>query len=171
MQQPHAHVKMGGPPAPEENLVDRINHVKIATPDPRAVQRFLREVVDIPEGWPIGAAEALPLRPEPVVSGARDANGEFTPESVSAFRGTSELAGFIAGDTSSRQFQIIHAETPRIWGIAIGTRDFEGAYERAVERGIPCTPPDVVDWHDGDAIRFFFAEVGGVVFEVLRVEA
>jgi hypothetical protein len=150
--------------------VDRINHVKIATPDPKAVATFLREVVDIPEGWALGAPDAL-TSPGEVVSGARDANGDFTPESVSDFRGASELAGFIVGDTTSRQFQVIQAATPRIWGIAIGTRDFEGAYERAVERGIPCTPPAVVDWHAGDSIRYFFAEVGGVVFEVLRVES
>jgi hypothetical protein len=150
--------------------VDRINHVKIASPDPAALERFLREVVDVPEGWALGDPSTLTAPPSPVPSGARDANGDFTAESVSDFRGASELTGFIAGDTTSRQFQIVRAETPRIWGIAIGTRDLEGAYQRALERDIPCTAPDVVDWHAGDAIRFFFAEVGGVVFEVLRVE-
>ena len=150
--------------------MDRINHVKIASPDPQAIATFLNEVVDVPEGWEIGAASTL-TSPGGVRSGARDAAGDFTTESVYEYRGASELTGFILGDTTSRQFQVIYAETPRIWGVAIGTRDFEGAYDRAVARGIPCTPPDVVDWHDGDSIRYFFAEVGGVVFEVLRVES
>ena len=150
--------------------MDRINHVKIASPDPQAIATFLSEVVDIPEGWELSAPKPL-TAPGEVRSMARDAAGEFTPESVYAFRGASELAGFIVGDTTSRQFQVIQAETPRIWGVAIGTRDFEGAYERAVARGIPCTPPDIVEWHGADSIRYFFAEVGGVVFEVLRVES
>lgn len=150
--------------------MDRINHVKIASPDPQAIATFLTEVVDVPEGWELGAARTL-TSPGEVPSPARDAAGAFTPESVSSFRGASELTGFIVGDTTSRQFQVVQAETPRIWGVAIGTRDFEGAYERAVARGIPCTPPDIVDWNAGDSIRYFFAEVGGVVFEVLRVES
>jgi hypothetical protein len=29
--------------------MDRINHVKIVSPDPAAVDRFLREVVELPE--------------------------------------------------------------------------------------------------------------------------
>jgi hypothetical protein len=150
--------------------VDRINHVKIASPDPQAIETFLREVVDVPEGWTLGDVSSL-APPDGVPSGARDANGDFTPESVSAFRGSSQLTGFIVGDTTSRQFQIVAAETPRIWGVAIGTRDLEGAYQRARDRGFRCTVPDKVEWHGADSIRFFFAEVGGVVFEVLRVES
>ena len=37
------------------DLVDRLNHVKIVTPEPEAVDRFLREVLEVPEGWPIPA--------------------------------------------------------------------------------------------------------------------
>ena len=37
--------------------MDRINHVKIVTPEPEAVDRFLREVLDVPEGWVIPGAQ------------------------------------------------------------------------------------------------------------------
>ena len=33
--------------------MDRINHVKVVTPEPELVDAFLREVCDIPEGWPL----------------------------------------------------------------------------------------------------------------------
>ena len=150
--------------------MDRLNHVKIVTPDPAAVDRFLREVVDIPEGWPLGS---LPdTAPPEVVSPARDAAGNFTMDGVSAFRGSStRFGGFITGSPESRQFQIFEAEAPKIWGIAIGTRNLERAHERCVARGIPCTEPAVTPWGDDGSIRFFFAEVGGIVFEVMRAES
>jgi len=28
----------------------------------------------------------------------------------------------------------------------------------------------LTEWHDGGSIRFFFAEAGGIVFEVMRAE-
>jgi hypothetical protein len=147
--------------------MDRLNHVKIVTPDPAAVDRFLREVVDIPEGWPLGALEGPP--PAGASSPARDADGNFTMDSVSAYRGTStSFSGFIAGSPESRQFQILQADEPKIWGVAIGTRHLERAHERCVERGIPCTEPQVTPWGDDGTIHFFFAEVGGIVFEVMR---
>ena len=149
--------------------MDRINHVKIVSPDPAAIDRFLREVVDIPEGWSLG-----PLDPPPadVPSPARDADGNFSLESVTAFRGSSpSFGGFITGSPESRQFQIFQADKPQIWGVAIGTRNLERAHERCVERGIPCTDPSVTPWGDDGSIRFFFAEVGGIVFEVMRAES
>jgi len=146
--------------------VDRLNHVKIATPDPEAVERFLREVVDIPAGWPLGTPPEPPG--EPVRSPASDASGNFTAESVMEFRGPGPFSGFIAGSTESRQFQILQCEKPHIWGVAIGTRYLERAHERCVERGIPCTEPTTRDWGDG-SIQYFFAEVGGIVFEVMRI--
>ena len=149
--------------------MDRLNHVKIVTPDPAAVDRFLREVVDIPEGWPLGDLVGTP--PPEVCGPARDADGNFTMDTVSAFRGTSTtFGGFIAGSTESRQFQIFQADEPKIWGVAIGTRHLERAHERCVERGIPCTDLSLTAWGDSGSIRFFFAEVGGIVFEVLRAE-
>jgi hypothetical protein len=147
--------------------MDRLNHVKIVTPDPAAVDRFLREVVDIPEGWPLGALEGPPSAG--ASSPARDADGNFTMDSVSAYRGTStSFGGFIAGSPESRQFQILQADEPKIWGVAIGTRHLERAHARCVERGIPCTEPQVTPWGDDGTIHFFFAEVGGIVFEVMR---
>jgi hypothetical protein len=148
--------------------MDRINHVKIVSPDPAAIDRFLREVVDIPEGWPLGGGPGPALE---AVSPASDADGNFTMDSVGEFRGTSTVfGGFITGSSESRQFQIFQAASPKIWGVAIGTRHLERAHERCVERGIPCTEPQVTAWGDDGSIHFFFAEVGGIVFEVMRAE-
>ncbi len=147
--------------------MDRLNHVKIVTPDPAAVDRFLREVVDIPEGWPLGTLDAAP--PGEVRSPARAADGTFSMDTVGAFRGTStSFGGFITGSPESRQFQIFQADEPKVWGIAIGTRHLERAHERCVERDIPCTDLQVTPWGDGGTIEFFFADVGGIVFEVMR---
>lgn len=145
--------------------MDRLNHVKIVTPDPDAIDRFLREVLDIPEGWQLG--DAAPARP--AVSPARGPDGKFTGDSVNTFRGATGFGGRITGSTESRQFQILHGDKPHVWGIAIGTRQLERAHERCVERGIPCTEPALTPWGDA-GIRFFFAEVGGIVFEVMRAE-
>jgi hypothetical protein len=149
--------------------MDRINHVKIVSPDPDAIDHFLREVVDIPEGWPLGDGP-VEGPAGPVVSPARDANGDFTMESVSTFRGAGEMRGRITGSGESRQFQILQGDKPHIWGVAIGTRNLERAYQRCVEQGIPCTEPELTAW-GAAGIRFFFAEVGGIVFEVMRAEA
>jgi hypothetical protein len=150
--------------------MDRINHVKIVSPDPAAVDRFLREVVDLPEGWPLGSLDGY-QPPAEVPSPARAASGDFTMESIMAFRGeTQVMGGYIVGDASSRQFQIFQGDEPKVWGVAIGTRDLEGAHARCIERGIACTDLQLTEWHDGGSIRFFFAEVGGIVFEVLRAE-
>jgi len=61
---------------------------------------------------------------------------------------TADLADVtaITGSTESRQFQIFQADAPKVWGIAIGTRNLERAHERCVERGIPCTEPAVTPW-------------------------
>jgi catechol 2,3-dioxygenase-like lactoylglutathione lyase family enzyme len=149
--------------------VDRINHVKIVTPDPDAVDRFLREVLDIPEGWQLGQAAAAAPR-TPVVSPARDAAGNFTVESVHTFRGSGGMEGRITGSPDTRQFQILRGDHPHIWAVAIGTRHLERAHQRCVEQDIPCTEPSLTAWGEG-GIRFFFAEVGGIVFEVMRAEA
>jgi catechol 2,3-dioxygenase-like lactoylglutathione lyase family enzyme len=149
--------------------VDRINHVKIVSPDPEAIDRFLREVVQIPEGWQLGDPPEGYEAPA-VVSPARDADGNFTVDSVHDFRGASGFGGLITGSTESRQFQILRGERPHIWAVAIGTRDIEGAHERCVAAGLPCTEPAVTPWGTG-GIRFFFVEVGGIVFEVMRAEA
>jgi hypothetical protein len=148
--------------------VDRLNHVKIVTPDPAAIDRFLREVVDIPAGWPLGTLSSG-AGPAPVNSPPLDADGNLTDDSVSAYRGSStSFGGFITGSTESRQFQILEGDVPKVWGIAIGTRHLERAHERCVERAIPCTEIRLTPWGDSGTINFFFAEVGGIVFEVMR---
>lgn len=147
--------------------MDRLNHVKLVTPDPAAVDRFLREVVDIPSGWSLGEA---PDPPAEAPSPARDASGNFTQESVMAFRGSGRGGGFITGSAESRQFQILAGDHPHIWAAAVGTRDLEGAHRRCQEQGFACTEIALTPWGDG-GIRYFFAEAGGIVFEVLRVEA
>jgi hypothetical protein len=146
--------------------VDRINHVKILSPDPEAVNRFLTEVLDVPEGFSMGPVVGSP--PDECRSPASDEHGNLTIESVLAFRGT-DLGGFIAGSTESRQVQILKSARAAIWAIAVGTRNLEDAHARARALAIPCTEIDVTAWGDGGA-RYFFAEVGGVLFEVLRIE-
>jgi hypothetical protein len=59
--------------------MDRINHVKIVSPDPEAIDRFLREIVQIPEGWKLGEPPDNYEPPPSIPSAARDATGEFTP--------------------------------------------------------------------------------------------
>ena len=143
--------------------MDRINHVKIVTPEPEAVDRFLREVLEIPEGWKIpGTEPARTYPPEPAAP--------VTWDSVLARRSDEGSGGFITGSPESRQFQILRGARPAIWSIAIGTRHLERAHQRCKERGIPCSELQLVDWNERDAIRAFFAEVGGILFEVLRVE-
>src|ERR1700736_3879912 len=146
--------------------MDRINHVKIATPDPESVDRFLREVTEFPEGWRIGGAERENLRTGvAAVSGARDANGDFTEEAVFAFRGVARGGGRITGSTESRQFQILNSDRAHIWAVALGTRNLERAHTRCLEHGFPCTDLGLTPRGDG-GIGYFFAEVGGIVFEV-----
>ena len=147
--------------------MDRLNHVKIVTPDPAAVDRFLREVVDIPEGWPLGELSAD--APREYRSPPLDDDGNLTDDSVSAFRGAgTSFGGFITGSTDSRQFQILQGDEPKVWGVAIGTRYLERAHERCVERAIPCTEIRLTPWGESGTINYFFAEVGGIVFEVMR---
>ncbi len=144
--------------------MDRINHVKIVTPEPEAVDRFLREVLEIPEGWTIPAAKRAqtypPVKTNPV-----------SWQSVIERRGDDGSGGLITGSSESRQFQILRGPKAHIWSIAVGTRHIERAHQRCVERGIPCSDVELVDWNERDGVRAFFAEVGGIMFEVMRVEA
>jgi hypothetical protein len=146
--------------------LDRINHVKVLSPDPEAVNAFLTEVLDVPSGWSMGPIVGAP--PDETPSPARDASGDFTIESVVDFRGI-DLGGVIAGSPESRQVQILKSDRAAIWAIAVGTRNLEQAHARARARDIPCTDLGFTEWGEGGA-RYFFAEVGGVVFEVLRIE-
>lgn len=80
----------------------------------------------------------------------------------------------ITGSPESRQFQLLRGDRAHIWAVAIGTRDIEGALERCVAADIPCTDPGVVPgWgaNGEGSIRYFYAEVGGIVFEVMKAES
>jgi hypothetical protein len=127
------------------------------------VDRFLREVLEVPEGWELPRAKRVPGHAVPPPA-------PVTWESVLERRGDDGSGGFITGSTESRQFQILRGPRAHIWSVAIGTRHLERAHERCVERGIPCSDVQLVDWNERDDIRAFFAEVGGILFEVLRVE-
>lgn len=154
--------------------MDSLNHVKIMTPDPEAVESFLREVCQIPEGWTIGDSPPAPA-PAPAAAVAATELSEVTAPRSLTWEGVIDIGdrpwtgGYIVGSTKSRQFQVIRADKARIWAAAIGTRDLEGTHERAVARGIPVTEIRLVDFGETN-IRAFFAEVGGVTFEILRVE-
>jgi hypothetical protein len=150
--------------------MDRINHVKIVSPEPEAVDRFLREVLEIPKGWALPGAATAGAHP-PAAPRVPAEPREVTWQSVLRLRGDDGSGGFITGSTESRQFQILRGSEARIWSVAIGTRHLERAHARCVERGIPCSDVQLVPWGDGQGVRAFFAEVGGIVFEVMRVEA
>jgi hypothetical protein len=150
--------------------MDRINHVKIVTPDPAAVQEFLVEVLDIPPGWSLGDLSPVPDLGLRTVD--REPDGTITVDAVMEFRGREDgySGGMIVGDPASRQFQIFQGPRAHVWAVAIGTRHLEKAHERSRERGIPCSEIRETPWH-GSSLEFFFAEVGGIVFEVLRAAA
>jgi hypothetical protein len=144
--------------------MDRLNHVKIVTPEPEAVDRFLREVLDIPKGWELAGRGPAPTHPPAP-------KREMTWKDVFHVRGDDGSGGYITGSTESKQFQILRGPKAHIWSVAVGTRNLERAHARCRERGIPCSEMELVPWGDGQGIRAFFAEVGGIVFEVMRVEA
>src|SRR2546421_5946199 len=148
-------------------MPSRINHVKLVTSQPAELDAFLREVCDIPEGWPLGqGTDQAPLAPDaPLGPG-----GDIPFSELDRRRVITGPSGFIAGDSSSRQFQILEGEPASFWAVCISTRDIEGVYERARGRGIPCTPITVADWNERDDIRNFFCVVAGLMFEIIRVE-
>ena len=146
--------------------MNRLNHVKIVSTDPEAVDRFLRLVAEVPSGWPLGEPPTRPAAPP----GPPLTRATLGDADVSAIRGTTQTNGFIAGDEKSRQFQILRGDASRIWGIAIGTRDVARAHKLCLEHGFEASPIDVTPWSPGQAVRFFFAKAGGVMFEVMSVE-
>jgi hypothetical protein len=152
--------------------MDRLNHVKLVSPQPEEIDRFLRKVVEVPEGWPLTFGSPPPDRnPSPPPAKVVKPDGTVNWDDVMAYRGDDGTGGFITGSTESRQFQILRGGRAHVWGLAIGTRHVERAHTRCVERGIPCSEVRLVDWNEKDNIRAFFAEVGGIIFEVMRVES
>jgi hypothetical protein len=139
--------------------------VKLVTPHPEIVNAFLTQVCDVPEGWPLGAGGPPVTGDQPLGPG-----GDLPSEAIFDRRRTTGETGYIAGDPSSRQFQILQGEPADFWAICISTRDIEGIYERAKARGVPCTPITVADWNERDNIRNFFCIVADLMFELIRVE-
>ena len=153
--------------------MDRINHVKVVTPEPELVDAFLREVCEIPEGWPLGA-QASRERPGPLAP--LGPGGEISMDEVMAKPAARAPRPMSSGSSPATR-RAVSSRSSRasgnaaFWAICIGTRNIEGAHEKCVARGIPATPITVADWNEHDNIRNFFCVVGGVTFEVIRVEA
>jgi len=146
-------------------MPSRINHVKLITPHPEVIDAFLTQVCDIPEGWPLGSsAERLPAT-APLGPG-----GDLPIEVIGERRLTTGENGWIAGDPTSRQFQIFEGGPADFWAVCISTRYIEEVHEKARARGVPCTPITVADWNERDNIRNFFCIVGDLMFEIIRVE-
>lgn len=140
--------------------------MKVVCPHPEIVNAFLTQVCDVPEGWPLGpgAREVAPDAP-------LGPGGDLPLSIITDRRGDGGSGGgFIAGDPTSRQFQIFSAEPSKFWAICVSTRYIEDVYERAKARGVPCTPITVADWNERDNIRNFFCIVEDLMFEVIRVE-
>lgn len=146
--------------------MNRLNHVKIVSTDPAAVDRFLRLVAEVPAGWPLGDPAKEPAPPP----GAPLAGPRLTSDEVSRQRGATGTDGYIVGDEKSRQFQVLRGDVSRIWGIAIGTRDVARAHALCLAHGFEASAVDVAKWSPGQQVRFFFAKAGGVMFEVMSVE-
>ena len=145
-------------------MANRINHVKVVTSRPEVVNAFLTQVCDIPEGWPLGDVDELP------VDAPLGPGGELEPHALDERRTLSGLTGFIVGDTSSRQVQVLAGEPASFWAVCISTRDVEAVHERARARGVPCTPITSTEWTDRDSITYFFCVVADLVWEVIRAE-
>ena len=78
--------------------MNRINHVKLTSPDPAAVAKFLTEIAQLPEGFDIPAEHIGPAaewNPEP-------SDGPFTMDDILAMRGADGHSGVIVGDEESR---------------------------------------------------------------------
>ncbi|MDO8363446.1 MAG: hypothetical protein Q7V88_11160 [Actinomycetota bacterium] len=136
-----------------------LQHVKVVSPQPEAVATFLRDIAGLPEGWSFPRSDQ-----------ATDASdGPLTWERVMHARGASGPTGYIVGSTSTRQVQILGGEQPKIWAAAIATRDLEAAHEACRRQGIPVTDMRLTPFGSAQ-MNAFFATVGGVTFEILRVE-
>jgi len=155
-------------------MPNRIQHIKLIVPNPAVVRAFLTQVCDIPEDddfAPFGRDQVepipldQPLGPGGEISLEKDINSKLATEGP----GTGEF--FIVGDTSSRQFQIRSGVPGDVWAIVLATRDVEAVRERAIARGVVCSP--VEDYSIGlpQDDRAFFCIVEGVTFEIIQFVA
>jgi len=148
--------------------VNRLNHVKLVTPEPDAVVRFLTEVAGLPQGFEVPSEHIGPAaewRPEP------EEQSKLTMDDIISMRGANGKSGFIVGDGTSRQLQIMSGDHAAVWAVTVGTTDVDAAYERCQAKGYVCTPRNMVPFVGGDKIHYFFARVGGLVFEIMNIEA
>ena len=155
-------------------MPNRIQHIKLIAPNPAVVRAFLTQVCDIPEVGefaPFGRDQSepipldQPLGPGGEIDMARDINAKLATEGP----GTGDF--FIVGDIASRQFQIRSGAPGDVWAIVIASRDVAAVRERAVARGIACTP--VEDYSIGlpQDDRAFFCIVEGITFEIIQFVA
>ncbi len=159
-----------------------VNHIKLVTPDPDAVNDFLTQIAGVPQGR--GRVETLggqgplgmfgvgqpPAEPHPPHD---DGSGYLPLEQVYTTRGADGTGGWNVGELDvSRRFQVFSGEEPHIWAVALGVPNLEDAVAQCQERGIPVTDIHVVTpFGTNERCRFAFARVGGIVFELMRREA
>jgi hypothetical protein len=146
-------------------MPSRLNHVKLISPHPELVNAFLTQVCDLPEGWPLGKGAAA-VAPDAQLG----PGGDLPSDAIGQRRAVTGENGYIAGDPTSRQFQIFEGGPADFWAVCISTRYIEDVYEKAKARGVPCTPITVADWNETDNIRNFFCIVGDLMWEIIRVE-
>lgn len=159
-----------------------VNHIKIVTPDPSAVNEFLSDVVGITKSWPVEAlggqgalgmfgVGAPPSEPHPPVD---DGSGKLPLEQVYTTRGADGTGGYVVGDLfSTRRFQVFQGEEPHIWAVALSAPNIEEARAKCQEKGYPVSEIYVVTPFGvpNERCRFMFTRVGGITFELLRREA
>lgn len=150
--------------------MSRIQHIKIVTDAPDDVREFLRDVADFPEGFDITSYSAVDPQGNVQPRAKQQPVGpDLTWDDIASLRALNGEPGFIAGTVESRQLQVFPGSVPGIWAVAIGTRDVEGAYAKCKQRGFPATEISVTPFN-GSSVRAFFALVGGITFELMRVE-
>jgi catechol 2,3-dioxygenase-like lactoylglutathione lyase family enzyme len=169
-------------PAPGEilEMPGGIGHVKLVTPDPAAVNDFLANIAGFPGSQavetlggqgPLGmfGVGQPPSEPHPPHD---DGSGDLPLEQVYTTRGADGTGGYMIGDLMKRStIQMYHGEEPHIWSVMIAAPDIEGAHAKCVEQGIPVSDIHVVTPLGTDLrCRFMFARVGGIVFELMRLE-
>ena len=147
--------------------MSRINHVKLVTPDPAGAVRFLTEVAGLPAGFEIPSDL---VGPKATRNSQRSDPGRLTMDDIISLRGANGGPGFILGDVTSRQMQIISGDDAAAWAVAIGTADLDSAHERCKSDGYICTDQHIAPFVGGSQVRCFFAQVGGLTFEVMTIE-
>jgi len=152
-------------------MPSRIQHIKLIVPNPAVVRAFLTQVCEIPDGEefaPEGRdrTDPIPLDQPLGPGGEITLEKDINPTLATEGPGTGDF--FIIGDISSRQFQIRSGAPGDVWAIVLASRDVEAVRERALARGIVCSP--IEDYSIGlpQDDRAFFCIVEGITFEILQ---